>query len=389
VNGVTPSVRFSVTRSTGSSGEEYCALVTDVSVTASAAAAADGTALLDVVANFTPPSDPQWGGAEIVVQKPDTNYYTLGAGVLSPLEQYTAQPASSQTWKFFVRSIDINGKRNTIVGGTTPEVDLTVGSSTGQLNLAKVLSTSISTQFSVTAGALHINALDAGIITTGTLKVGNNGSGFPVQLAVYDHLGSLIGWVGDDTGGSGFVGGWMKQFRIGGSSPSSATITADSSGNVTVGVGTIGSGTLPGGVIYAGTINCSQLNAGTISAAISVTAGTFTGSTLVLNLNSITTSINNAGFHGQGNVGLSVTDGSYATGVLPGAYLVWQISPALLASILGAGYLQLFDLSSGAQTVLLNSSQFFMSGLPSSNPGGGSKKFWYDPSDSNRVKYAA
>jgi hypothetical protein len=29
-----------------------------------------------------------------------------------------------------------------------------------------------------------------------------------------------------------------------------------------------------------------------------------------------------------------------------------------------------------------------MTGLPSSNPGAGSKQFWYDPSDSDRVKYA-
>jgi len=43
----------------------------------------------------------------------------------------------------------------------------------------------------------------------------------------------------------------------------------------------------------------------------------------------------------------------------------------------------------GATDAFLGPSELMVSGLPSSNPGTGSKKFWYDPSDGNRVKFAA
>ena len=47
-----------------------------------------------------------------------------------------------------------------------------------------------------------------------------------------------------------------------------------------------------------------------------------------------------------------------------------------------------FMTSNGAGTqAFLGPSELSITGLPSSNPGAGSKKFWYDPSDGNRVKY--
>jgi len=50
-------------------------------------------------------------------------------------------------------------------------------------------------------------------------------------------------------------------------------------------------------------------------------------------------------------------------------------------------------LGPGGATVLLKinsgGTTLAMSALPNSNPGAGSKRFWYDPSDSNRVKFAA
>jgi hypothetical protein len=41
----------------------------------------------------------------------------------------------------------------------------------------------------------------------------------------------------------------------------------------------------------------------------------------------------------------------------------------------------------GGDNVLLTPTQIQMTGLPSSNPGSGSKQVWYDPSDSNRMKF--
>jgi hypothetical protein len=49
-----------------------------------------------------------------------------------------------------------------------------------------------------------------------------------------------------------------------------------------------------------------------------------------------------------------------------------------------------FVTSNGAATqAFLGPSELSITGLPSTNPGAGSKKFWYDPSDGNRVKFAA
>ena len=49
-----------------------------------------------------------------------------------------------------------------------------------------------------------------------------------------------------------------------------------------------------------------------------------------------------------------------------------------------------FVTSNGAAIqAFLGPAELSIRGLPSSNPGAGTKKFWYDPSDGNRVKFAA
>ena len=45
-------------------------------------------------------------------------------------------------------------------------------------------------------------------------------------------------------------------------------------------------------------------------------------------------------------------------------------------------------LSNGSTSFTVSASAIAHSGLPSYNPGSGTKQFWYDPSDSNRIKYA-
>lgn len=323
-SGITPEVDFTVTRSLGPAGEEYCRLAeTDgvhAFVTAVAATnSSDGTALIQVdgywqnLPSSDPGYDPQFGGAEVVVDKGDGKgpIYSVVKGTLSPIENFITSPVGPSNWAFYLRSIDINGRGNTIgptiviaggggsgaayyagisggilsfvqslnegtgyssgvtatlvdgagspipgvsltpvlVGGAiqnitivsagsgivaTPSAIILVGSSTGQLNLAKAANTSFSGQFAIVAGAFTVSALNANVITVGTLKVGNNGSGVPIELDVFDHLGSLIGWIGDDTANSGFVGGWFKQLRVGGANPTNSPIVADSSGNVTI-----------------------------------------------------------------------------------------------------------------------------------------------------------
>ncbi len=318
VSGITPSIEFSVTRQLGPTGQEYASVVTPDGVhnlvTAVPVSGADGTSLLRVTGYWTPPSDPQFGGAEIVARKPDGNYYKVAAGRISPIEADISQPASVQSWRFYVRSVDVNGRRNSISDAVTPYIDISVGNANGQLNLGKALTSSFSSEFKVESGAFRINQLSANSVITGILQVGGGGGKVSI-MKVFDTLGSLIGWVGDDTGSSGYVGGWFKQLRIGGGSPASAKITADASGNVTIStsliVGTlpsgqvgsgypassIGSGALPVGVIYAGTINANQVN-----------AGTFTGLAMILNANGIISSLNSLNDGGFGYYGVSVSN---------------------------------------------------------------------------------
>jgi hypothetical protein len=296
IPGVTPSVLFDVIKQTGPAGAEFCLNPIPAPVDPAANTpndflylvteeGADGTSLLRVIMNFTAPNDLSYGGAEIVVLKDDGKYYSVASGRLAPIEKFISQPASVKSWTFYLRGIDVNGNRNTIVNGVTPAQTINVGTTSGLLNLgkandatfsteftitpggvfevgsinvgtkgtgfgtefstssgqvqmafldlAKTLPASISSQFAITTGVLGIAAISAGIITTGILQVGGGGNKVS-KLTIFETLGSLIGWIGDDTGSSGFVGAWFKQVRIGGTGPSGAPIQADSSGVVTI-----------------------------------------------------------------------------------------------------------------------------------------------------------
>lgn len=237
VSGITPSITFTITRSTGSAGVEYCPVVTTdgvhALVTVAPVAGADGTSLLRITGYFTAPPDPSFGGAEIVVLKPDGSYYSVKSGRLTPIQEDVSQPASVESWTFYIRSIDINGLRNTIVGGVTPSITISVGNTSGLLNIAKAVSGSFSSEFQIVGGVFKVLNLSAATVTTGILQVGGGGSKVS-QMKIFDTLSSLIGFIGDDTLGTGYVGAWFKQARIGGSGPSTAPLQADTSGNVTI-----------------------------------------------------------------------------------------------------------------------------------------------------------
>ncbi len=359
VSGVTPSVSFSITRSTGALGAEYTGLVTADGVHSLIAqspfrSASDGTALMRITAWWAAPqvnnpdagtiTDPTFGGVELIWQQTDGNYYSLGQARVPPIIVDVPNPNGAQAAAFYLRSIDINGRRNsiapvisfsggggsgafgfvTVVGGVitnfyllnagsgytsaptvlingglganlqvsvsggqltsptvvsggsgyigTPVSPDTVGTSAGQLNLGQTDNTHFSSEFQVVGGVFKIGTLDAAVVKTGQLQVGGGG-GKVSEVKIFDTLGSLIGWIGDDTANSGFVGAWFKQLRVGGASPSSAIITADSSGNVAI-----------------------------------------NGATFVLNLNGVTTTLNNS-ITGGVSTGLSVINNSNNAGV--------------------------------------------------------------------------
>lgn len=79
-------------------------------------------------------------------------------------------------------------------------------------------------------GSFSIKILNADKIQTGTLKVGGGGSK-PGQLGVFDGLGNLIGWIGQN---GVYYGGWFKQLWVGGNDPSSAPFFVDGTGNVRI-----------------------------------------------------------------------------------------------------------------------------------------------------------
>ena len=373
VPNVTPSVTFTITRKLGLAGEEYCAPVSgdgvhNYVVVGTNIVAADGSVSLNITGYWNAPSDPQFGGVQMVALKPDGNYYALGAARLSPLQEFVPPPATLQTWAFFLVSVDINGNRNSIgprvafsggggsgavffpvvsggsltgtftqiSGGTgytsaptatlvdgqgnpvagvtltahltgttvssvtnsgagsgivaTPAVTNAVGSNTGLLNLGQAASgTFNATQFAIVAGALVINEISANIIVTGELQVGG-GSNMVSIFQIFDTLGNLIGWVGDGvyaSGGAGFVGAWFKQVYIGGSSPSSAQIVANSAGNVTISgsliVGAVANATNAvnansasnaTNATLASQVPAGGIQAGTIYATVTMTAPT-------------------------------------------------------------------------------------------------------------------
>jgi hypothetical protein len=139
----------------------------------------------------------------------------------------------------------------------------------------------------------------------------------------------------------------------------------------------------------------AQNAAGTSYVQINSSGAAIVGGTLTLNLNGATTTIGNASVFGLGVAGLQVVSNSNGAA----AYAV----PGILQGINGAGTIgttigfngtnATASITNGSSGITLTaasgSTTIRATDLPSSNPGSGAKQFWYDPSDGNRVKFAA
>lgn len=106
------------------------------------------------------------------------------------------------------------------------------------VNSGDIVANSIVTGL-IAAAAVNTPQLAAGavttqILTTSEISIGSNGASMPIRFRVYDHVGSPIAWIGDDTANSGYVGGWFKQLYAGGSGPAGAPFKSDAGGNVTI-----------------------------------------------------------------------------------------------------------------------------------------------------------
>lgn len=396
VAGITPFVSFTIVRQKGVYGVEFTSLAqsdgVNTMIQVSQFSASDGTAMLQCQGfwkNFAPSDptrDPTFAGAQLVALKTDGNIYIVGGGSIAPISVNVPQPPTAQSWAFYLRSEDVNGKWNSISptltfsggGGsaavavatvtagvitavttinagtgysTPPTIAVNVGASGGgsgavitctvssgaitgytisnggsgytstpmsvvavggskKFDISQADQSKWSSQFSWPSNVPTIAALNVNVLTAGTLKIGNSGSGNPIEITVYDHLNAAIGWIGDDTANTGYVGGWFKQLRIGGSSPVNAPFWCDASGSVIMGgTGITGNAFITiensfgvgvaqmGASIYTITVNTS-------GTAVTRTAGTSFNTRMV----GTVVNINNAGY-----TVVSYTDSSHIT----------------------------------------------------------------------------
>lgn len=174
---------------------------------------------------------------------------------------------------------------------------------------------------------------------------------------------------------------------------SSPTVTFNVASSLSVPAASITAGTLQAGVILTSTIAATQVNAGTLN-AFNITGSTISGNTISGGTISGTTITGGSLTIVNSNITVSI-DGTNYVKVLDtntGAYtqvLATEVQSASSSAtgIVAPGSVTVTK-SSGAQQALLDPGTLKMTNLPSANPGAGTKQFWYDPADSNRVKFA-
>lgn len=226
------------------------------------------------------PDDIRFAGWEIWSSGwPDDPSFYPESAIQSPTSTRTAITVAVPTKRINVAfwlvslSIDERGsvQRNPIVAGVTPSTTVVLGTTSGTIDLSSVLTGSfdedefhrdpetgifsslkinaiklrnLSSQFEVIGNLQRVTNLSADLLITGRLQVGG-GTNKVSQVRIFNAAGSgLVGWIGDDTGNSGYQGAWFKQVLIGGSSPANAQLSADVNGNVTMAGDLITSGSL-------------------------------------------------------------------------------------------------------------------------------------------------
>jgi phage-related protein len=240
VFGVTPSATITVQRQNGAAAQEYAPLVTGVGVTATMVSISDAVnqAMVQLDVTWTAPTDSRYGGAVCVIDKGGVRK-EVGGAAISPYQKFEPAPPTFQSWIVYVVTVDTNGRRNSVVPGTTPSVTVNVGSVAGQINLLRAINFgaefTAGAQFAIATSGIGQTKIQAGAIdtlrlTTGNLDVGGGGSK-PSQFRVFDFFNSMIGWIGQD---GGFVGGWFKQIYIGGANAFGAQIQSNSSGQTSI-----------------------------------------------------------------------------------------------------------------------------------------------------------
>jgi uncharacterized protein YjbI with pentapeptide repeats len=190
---------------------------------------------------------------------------------------------------------------------------------------------------------------------------------------------------------------------IAGANIGTATISQTNMANASIGTAQIINASITNALIND--VSASKITAGTITAVTITTAtingGAITGTTLSLTCTisgaSVTTAIqtgailsNYAGLSVTGPSGVAAVVANNSTSGFYAADSSGNIQIGLSYASGGAPGLTLQHWSGGSVDAVtqLATNLFKMDSLPSSNPGTGTKQFWYDPSDGDRVKYA-
>lgn len=235
--GVTPSSILRPMRPAGAAGVEYAGNVTLGSWTSSKVSNSDGSVEHEFTVPFTvPSSDPRFGGVVVWASEGGGPAKRVPAGSrLSPMTFSYRSPANPTPVRFYFPSVNRLNEENSIQIGVTPFLEATLGTTAGELNLARASNSSFTSRLRLNGGQfdINVNAISTEFLAAAGIDVGGGGSK-PARFRVFDQLGALIGWIGDDTANSGFVGAWLKQCRIGGSLPSNAPLVADANGNVSL-----------------------------------------------------------------------------------------------------------------------------------------------------------
>ncbi len=290
---------------------------------------------------------------------------------------YFDAPSAVKQGRVYFVSVG-EGGRNTIVQGVTPYVEVQYGTDGGTIDAGQVLRDSIASHLDVVSGVLGVAP---GSLTEDLVMQYTLGDRVMADLAIQARaLGtaavtqSKYATQSIPAAAIGYGVIWNAHLDR----ASANRIAINNADIVSLAAAKITAGTLGAGVIYAGTINANQINAGVISAHVKMTSPelVITSGSFVLNIDEF-----NA---------VKVANSSYdSTCRMDGSeFRTWKTSAPLMYSALTAAWLELSDSSTG-WVASASPAHLRIDGLPSYYPGPGSKRFWYDPADGNRVKFAA
>lgn len=293
VPGATPHVSFDVEREQGPAGTENCANPIPGSplFQISLYEAADGSNQLQIIANGATPDDPAYASYEVVDKRPDGKFYLVGGARTFPFEAYKPCPPAIESRTYYLRGVDVSGRRNTIVENVTPSQTISVGSGAGLLNLGKVKPGTYGPQLAIDGqGRLNIatGSLGQNFMATG-LRVPEIVGTLPTSFTNYPQ-GALVVLTSD-----------MKLYRSTGSTWTRAVDGVDlvdlSVVNNALADNAVSSRTIAAGAVIAGKLAALSVTAGTVAANV-ITANELAANSVTTNkivANSITAALIAAG----------------------------------------------------------------------------------------------